>query len=386
MTRLEALAPIVDDRQGATVRLEILTTSEQLRERLHYWRALVAASVVPNPWLEPAAVLSYLDLAEIEKGPDHGLAPKFLALWHDSGSEDPFRDRRMVALFAFTPARKGAQDWFGAALGWRLPGGLATPLVHRHHQRAVAAALNHWLVSGEAGYRVLTLEGTGPEDLWRTELHRAANSTGVRLDTISDAPDCVFYGKWNELFRLADHWRDQPVPKLSPDIEVFTPATLDMSLVADTVAYEAVWREGGIENRIEEEWVADHRYAHFSIAEQEGRLFVARGYHSGRVGVVVLALKSGPDAVIAGLSGDPKIDDVIANALMRRVLEGLQSRISTYAGIARLRTGPYADDDVLSDLFPGRIARDTLTLTVKRKPGNRLSGISSWPVFGHRRA
>ncbi|VAW15944.1 hypothetical protein MNBD_ALPHA09-1981 [hydrothermal vent metagenome] len=381
MTRLEALSPIVDDRHGASVRLEILTSSEELRARLHYWRALVAAAVVPNPWAEPAAVLSYLDLADLEKGPNHGLAPKFLVLWHDSGSENPFRDRRMVALLAFTPARKGAEDRFGAALGWRLPGGLATPLVHRHHQRAVAAALSHWLISGDAGYRLLTLEGTGPEDLWRTELHRSAKATGVRLDTIGDAPDCVFHGRWSELFRLADQRTVPPLPEPDADIEIFTPATLDAPMVADTVAYEAVWRDDEVAGGAEEEWVADHRYAHFSLAEREGRLFIGRGTHSGRVRAVVLALKSGPDAVIAGVSGDPKLNEADLRALIRRVLEGLQSRISTYAGIARLRTGPYADDEIFKDLFPDRIARDTVTLSIKR-----FAGISAWPLFGSRRA
>ena len=232
----------------------------------------------------------------------------------------------------------------------------------------------------------MTLEGTGPEDLWRTELHRSARATGVRLDTIGDAPDCVFHGRWSELSRLGDRRRVSPLPEPDADIEIFTPATLDAPMVADTVAYEAVWRDDQAAGEAEEEWVADHRYAHFSLAEQEGRLFIGRGYHLGRVRAVVLALKSGPDAVIAGISGDPKLAEADLRGLIRRVLEGLQGRISTYAGIALLRTGPYADDDIFNDLFPDRIARDTVTLSVKRFSGTRFSGVSSWPLFGRRRA
>ena len=381
LSRLEALSPIVDDRQGASVRIEILSDAEELRARLHYWRALVAAAVVPNPWLEPAAVLSYLDLAEIEKGPGHGLAPKFLLLWHDSGSEDPFRDRRLVAMLAFTPARKGAEGSYGAALGWRLPGGLATPLVHRHHQRAVAAALSHWLKSGDAGYRVLTLEGTGPEDLWREELHRSAMATGVRLDTIGDAPDCVYHGRWSELFRLSEFRRGEEEYEPLAGVEVFTPATLDAGIVADSVAYEAVWRGGqGLEDS-EEEWIADHRFAHFNLAEQEGRLFLGRGVLGGRVRALVIVLKSGPDAVVAGVSADPKLAEAELAPLIQRVLKGLQTRISNYAGIVRLRTGPYADDETFQALFPDRIARDTVTMSIKR-----FSGVTNWPLFGSRQA
>lgn len=379
--RLERLSPVVDDRQGASVRIEILSKADELRARLHYWRALVAASIEPNPWLEPAAVLSFLDLADLELGHDHGLAPKFLVLWRDSGSEDPFRDRRMVAMLAFTPARKGAEDNFGAALGWRLPGGLATPLVHRHHQRAVAAALNHWLKSGDAGYRVLTLEGTGPDDLWRVQLAKSASETGVRLDTIGDAPDCVFHGQWSELFQLSDRRERSAIPALSPDVEILTPATLDSAMVADAVAYEAIWNTRRSNSDFEEEWVADHRYAHFSLAEKEGRLFVGRGVRENRVCAVVFALKSGPDAVLAGVSVDPRLPEKDQIALLQRVLKGLQGRISTYAGIVRLRTGPYGDDEVFRDIFPDRISRDTVTLSIKR-----FAGVSSWPLFGRRRA
>lgn len=381
--RLEALSPVVDDRNGVSVRMEIVTTAKDLRARLHYWRALVAASVAPNPWMEPAAVLSYLDLADIEQDAGHILAPKFLVLWRDSGSGDAFRDRLMVGLLAFTPARKGAEGKFGAALGWRPPGGLATPLVHRHHQRAVAAALSHWLRSGDAGARVLTLEGTGPDEVWRAELIASAEVTGVRLETIGDAPECVFHGKWGELFALHDarHRQRQETAPTSEDVEILTPATLDAASVADAVAYEAVWRAKLSPNDSAAEWIADHRYAHFSLAEDEGRLFIGRGLQTSRVRALVFALKSGPDAVIAGVATDPRLTADDQRILIRRILIGMQARISTYAGIIRLRTGPFADDEITRDIFTGRIARDTVTLSV-----GRFQNMNVWPLFGRKLA
>jgi hypothetical protein len=278
----------------------------------------------------------------------------------------------MICLLPFTPARRGAEAWFGAALGWRPPGGLATPLVHRHHQRAVAAAISHWLRDGDAGFRLLTLEGTGPRERWRVELELAASTAGVQLETISDAPDCAVVGGWNELFRLGG--RRGPLPPISADVDVQTPETMVADDVADAMAHETVW-EGKVSPSGEYEigWMADLRYAHFHHASEEGRLFIGRGLQGERIRAVVFALKSGPDVVLAGISVDPKLPADERRNLVRRVLKGLQTRLSTYAGVVRMRTGPFADDAAFADLFPERLARDTVTLSVRR-----LSGGTGW--------
>lgn len=376
LSRLEALSPVVDDRHGASVRVEVLTTSDELRSRLHYWRALVAAAVTPNPWLEPASVFSYLEIAALQDNARLAPRPSFLVLWHDSGAEDPFRDRRMICLLAFTPARWGTEGLLSAALGWRPPGGLATPLVHRHHQRAVASAISHWLKTGESGFRLLTLEGSGPRERWRTELQAAAQAAGVQLETIGDAPDCVMLGGWSELFILGNRGRREP-RAIPPDIEVLTPVTVDAETVSEVVALECVW-EGRVrdDGRFETDWLTDLRYAHFQNAALEGRLFVARTTRDGRIRAQVVAVKSGPDVVIAGTAADPSLAEDDRTALIRRAVTGLQARIATYAGVVRVRTGPYADDPLLADLFDDRLERDSVTLSLRR-----MSVRSVWPRF-----
>jgi hypothetical protein len=329
-TRLERRLARLDTRHQArealSVRTELIADADGLRQRLAWWRDLQVAADPSNPALDPESVLPHLS------GVQSAAMPRFLFLWRDGAGESAVRDRRLIALVPIV-----RHSFAGLRLPWHSSWSppwwpVATPLLHRRHQRAAARAIRGWLAARPTPTSALVLRDLPRDGDFAATLLADRHASRRHRD------------------------RSQPVLPLRSDAGTAdTPpaaglalrsgrelgsADLDRalslaSLWAGTIADNGIIASGEL---------STERYRHLAAMAAQGRLILVEALHRERTDALTLALRTGTTASVILLAASPRLPSHARDMVTRDAFDGLIAFLSREARMSCIEASADAGD------------------------------------------
>ena len=320
--RLARLDPRLQAREALSVRAELIAGADRLRQRLAWWRDLLVAADPTNPALDPESVLPHL------AGLHSAIMPEFLFVWRDGAGETAARDRKLIALVPILRARLAGLPlpWHG---GWSPPWWpVATPLVHRRHQRTAARAIRSWLAARPAPTSALVLKDL-PRDgdfaatlladrhAWRRERDRSQPVLPLRCDDgAAGAPPTA-------------------------DLAVRSGRALGAADLDRALSLASLWAGKIADNGIIQSGaLSTERYRHLAAMAGQGRLILVEALHRERTDALVLALRTGVAASLILLAASPRLPGHARETATEHAFNGLIAFLDREARMSCIEASP----------------------------------------------